>query len=451
MSDPFNNLPAALQSVIQQGLLETAFKNPLEAKLGYRTVADREPFSANIGETITKTRAGLLPAITTPLPPAANTDITNGLTAQNWAVEQYILGIDQYSGSTLLNVRTSRVAIANMFLRNAFDLAKQAAFSVDTLAYNVLFSSYIGGNTVVRVTRPTAGTTVLVNDIRGFQNTFNSEGQVVPISATYPVNVQVGSDVYSCVGSVADTTNVSITPGGISGTLNFASAVSIADRTSGNAVVSAVAPLITRPFNSTTGAMATTTAGIANGTNANGKLTMEMLLYARATLADNGVEPVMGGAYRFFCSPMQAAGLFQDPAFQMLYRGQPNSAAFRRGVVQDILGIDMIETNLNIAQAYSGVGNVQRGILCGQGALIEGVFTDNAYADAQEVDDDMITMLDGIAHVIREPVDQLRQVVSQAWVYMGGFVVPTDMTTNPQTVPTASNANYKRAVMIESL
>jgi hypothetical protein len=25
------------------------------------------------------------------------------------------------------------------------------------------------------------------------------------------------------------------------------------------------------------------------------------------------------------------------------------------------------------------------------------------------------------------------------------------MTTSPQTVPTASNANYKRAVMIESL
>ncbi|HUW82313.1 MAG TPA: DUF4043 domain-containing protein [Phycisphaerae bacterium] len=449
---PLNNLPAALQDVIQQNMLETAFKKPLEAKLGYRSIADQENFPAEIGETITKTRTGLLPAITTPLPPAANSDITSGLTPQNWATEQYVLGINQYSANQMLNVRTSRVAIADIFLRNAFTLGKQAAFSVDTLAYNVLFSSYIGGNTVVRVTLGAAGTAVSVNDIRGFRTTFNNEGQPVPVSATYPVNANVGSDTYAVVGAAADATNVSTTPGGISGVLTFSSAVSIADGTAGNAVVSAVAPLLVRPFITASGAMVATTGGIsgANDQN-NGKLTMEMLLYARATLADNGVPGVHGDTYRFFCSPMQAMGLFQDPAFQMLFRGQPNTAPFRRGVVQDILGIDLIETNLNIAQAYAGVGNVQRGILCGQGALIEGTFTNEAYKAADDADDDLITVVDGIAHIIREPLDALRQVVTQTWSYIGGFVVPTDMTTNPQTVPTASNARYKRAVMIESL
>jgi hypothetical protein len=34
---------------------------------------------------------------------------------------------------------------------------------------------------------------------------------------------------------------------------------------------------------------------------------------------------------------------------------------------------------------------------------------------------------------------------------MGGFVVPTDTTTNPNTVPTASNAAYKRGILLESL
>jgi hypothetical protein len=447
---PINNLPAALQDVIQQGILETSFKKPLEAKLGYRSIADQENFPAAIGESITKTRTGLLPAITTPLPPAANSDITSGLTPQNWATEQYTLAINQYSANQMLNVRTSRVAIADIFLRNAFTLGKQAAFSVDTLAYNSLFSAYIGGNTVVRVTLGAAGTAVSVNDIRGFRTTFNSEGQPVPVSTTYPVNATVGSDVYAVVGAAADTTNVSTTPGGISGVLTFSSAVSVADGTAGNAVVSAVAPLLVRPFN-TSGVMAATTGAISGSDVNNAKITMEMLLYARATLADNGVEGVMGGAYRFFCSPMQAMGLFQDPAFQMLYRGQPNSAAFRRGIVQDILGIDLIETNLNISQAYAGVGTVQRGILCGQGALIEGTFTDEAYKAGDDADDDMITVVDGIAHIVREPLDALRQVVTQTWSYIGGFVVPTDMTTNPSTVPTASNARYKRAVMIESL
>jgi hypothetical protein len=448
---PIANLPAALQDVIQQNMLETAFKKPLEAKLGYRSIADQENFPAAIGESITKTRTGLLPAITTPLPPAANSDITSGLTPQNWATEQYTLAINQYSANQMLNVRTSRVAIADIFLRNAFTLGKQAAFSVDTLAYNSLFGAYIGGNTVVRTTLSAAGTAVSVNDIRGFRTTFNSEGQPVPVSSTYSVNATVGSDVYACVGAVADSTNVSVTPGGISGVLTFATSVSIADGTAGQAVVSAVAPLMVRPF-STAGVMAATTGAISpSGDQNNGKITMEMLLYGRATLADNGVEGVMGGAYRYFCSPMQAMGLFQDPAFQMLYRGQPNSAAFRRGVVQDILGIDLIETNLNISQAYSGVGTVQRGILCGQGALIEGTFTDEAYKAGDDADDDMITVVDGIAHIVREPLDALRQVVTQTWSYIGGFVVPTDMTTNPSTVPTASNARYKRAVMIESL
>lgn len=62
---PLNNLPTALQSAIQTGFLEHQFRLPLKAKLGFRSIADREPFTANLGETITKTRTGLLPAVTT--------------------------------------------------------------------------------------------------------------------------------------------------------------------------------------------------------------------------------------------------------------------------------------------------------------------------------------------------------------------------------------------------
>ena len=57
-----NNFPVALQSIIQQNFLEREFQTSLQAKLGFRAIADRMDFPNSIGETIIKTRAGLLQA-----------------------------------------------------------------------------------------------------------------------------------------------------------------------------------------------------------------------------------------------------------------------------------------------------------------------------------------------------------------------------------------------------
>ncbi len=449
-----NNLPASIQDVIQTGILEREFHAALKAKFGFRAIADRELFPARIGETITKTRAGLLPAIITPMAPAANSDFTSGLTPQNWSVEQYTLTINQYAGNQMLNVVTSRVAIADLFLQNAVALGYQAAFSVDTLAQQALFNTYLGGNTRVTTTLGAAGPTIHVDDIRGFQYTWNSEGMPVAISATYPVNVVVGSDTYSLTAAVADGSNTSTAPGGISGNLTFSTSVTIADGTAGNAVVSAVAPIVYRPTASSSGIMAATTAAISSSSDINAaKLTMQMILNGKAQLSANAVHPVEHtGMYHLYLDPIQAAGLFTDPAFQYLFRGQPNTKEFREGIVADILGVRLIETNLNPVQNLSGVGNVRRGVLTGQGALVEGVYTREGYQATDKLDDDdMTTLVDGIAHVTREPLDALKQVVTQSWAYIGGFVVPSDITTNPQTVPTAANSAFKRAVMLESL
>jgi hypothetical protein len=42
-------------------------------------------------------------------------------------------------------------------------------------------------------------------------------------------------------------------------------------------------------------------------------------------------------------------------------------------------------------------------------------------------------------------------VLTQSYSYIGGFTVPTDSTANPTVLPTATNALYKRAVIVESL
>jgi hypothetical protein len=53
--------------------------------------------------------------------------------------------------------------------------------------------------------------------------------------------------------------------------------------------------------------------------------------------------------------------------------------------------------------------------------------------------------------VTREPIDRLQQIIAQSWYWIGGFCAPSDTTTTPTTVPTATNANYKRAVMLEHI
>lgn len=469
-----NDLPTALQSVIQQGYLERRFTQALKAKLGFRVIADREPFLAGVGETITKTRTGLLAAITAPMAPASVTDFTSGLTAQNYSVEQYTLGVAQYPGVMMLNIATAKVAIDDLYLQNAFALGEQAARSVDTLAQKALFDQYMGGNTRVTTTLGSPGTAVHVDDVRGFFMTLNSSGQPVVVSSSNTLSVLVGSDLYTLQGVVADGTapativpwlsnlafsgsssNSSTTPGGYSGTLTFSGNVTVADATAANPVVAAVAPSIFRPSNSSTNVMASTTAAISSTADINnGKLTMQMILTAKATLSANGVLPVTEmGNYVLYADPIHLTGLYQDPAFQFFFRGKPETPEYKKGLVAELLQCAIVETNLNPVQSLGGVGTVRRAALCGQGALVEGVFTNEAYEAAMQVDDGpgMVTIVDGIAHVTREPLDALKQVVTQAWSYIGGFVAPTDTTTSPTTIPTASNAAFKRAAILELL
>ena len=54
-----SNFPAALVPIIQQNFLDREFGDALQSVTAFRAIADREEFSIGVGETITKTRAGL--------------------------------------------------------------------------------------------------------------------------------------------------------------------------------------------------------------------------------------------------------------------------------------------------------------------------------------------------------------------------------------------------------
>jgi len=433
------NFPPSLQPIIQQGFLEREFQQALQSRLGYRAVADREEFAVGIGETLTKTRAGLKPSVTTPLAPSTNTNLDNGLTPASFSVEQYTISLNFYAATADLNMVTSRVGIASQFLLNAAINGEQAARSLDELARNALFPAYFGGNTRVRVTLGSPGTSVSVDDIRGFTQVWVN-GVPTAVSSTNTLTVTVGSNPYALIGVAADSTNASFAPNGISGVLTFATSVTVADGTQNNTVTAATASAIVRP-----NSRANTAQIIATDT-----LDMATLLNAVATLRLNAV-PEIDGAYNCYLDPVSAKQLFGDEAFRQLFTGATSAnQVFKRGLINDFLGLRFVPTTEAYVTTNPAISNglIRRPIVCGKGALIEGDFAAMAEADVAPKDS-IVSVVDGIAMVTREPIDRLQQIIAQSWYWIGGFCTPSDTTTNPTTVPTATNSVFKRAVLVE--
>jgi hypothetical protein len=435
------NFPVSLQPIIQQGFLEREFSQALRSRLGYRACADRVDVAVGIGETLTKTRAGLKPTVTTPLAPATNTNLDNGLTSTSWGVEQYTISINLYAATTDLNVVTERVGIASQFLQNAYVNGEQAARSLDELSRNALFGAYLGGNTRVRTTLSSAGPNIAVDDVRGLQMVFVN-GLQQPVSSTTPMTVTVGSGAYTLIGVAADTTNVSSAPNGVSGTLTFSGNVSVADGTATNTVTAAGGATIVRPSQ----------RGNTSLITASDTLTMSNLLDAVAKLRLNAV-PEIDGAYNCHLDPVSSRQLFADPDFKQLFQGATSAnQVFKKGMTNDFLGLRFIPTTEAFVQPHPTLAGlmIRRPIICGQGALIEGDFAGIAATDVAPADS-IISMVDGIAMVTREAIDRLQQIIAQSWYWIGGFCPPSDTTTNPTTVPTATNATYKRAVIVEHI
>lgn len=433
------NFPAILQPILTQGFLEREFQQAMSSRLGYRACADRQEFAVGIGETLTKTRAGLKPSVTSPVPAAANTNLDNGLVPTGWGVEQFTITINHYAATTDLNMVTSRVGIAGQFLQNAAINGEQAARSLDELARNALFGPYFGGNTRVRVALGAAGPVLAVDDLRGFTTAFVN-GVQSPVGGSTSLTVTVGAGVYTLVGTTADGVNSSTTPGGISGTLTFSGNVSASDGALGNAVQAANASVVIRPGNRGTTAALTPTD----------TLTMGSLLDAVSKLRLNAV-PEIDGAYNCYLDPVSSRQLFADYDFRQLFQGATSAnQVFRNGMVNDFLGLRFVPTTEAFVQPHPTLAGVvvRRPIIVGQGALIEGDFAGMAENDVAPADS-IVSIVDGIAMVTREPIDRLQQIIAQSWYWIGGFCAPSDTMTNPTVVPTATNAAFKRAVMVE--
>ncbi|GAN79784.1 hypothetical protein [Acidocella aminolytica] len=460
-----SDFPTALQPIIQQGFLEREFEQGLRAAVAYRAIADREDFPNGIGETITKTRAGLKPTVTTPLNSASNTGLDNGMNPGNntFPVEQFTLSLNLYAVSGDLNTVTTRVGIVGQFLQNALTNGDQAMRSLDELARNALFGSYFNGNTRVTTTLAAAGPSIAVDDIRGFTQVpgvaalgtvanaspgagVNPSPTWVPVGASNPLTVTVGSNTYEVVGYTVDANNTSSLKflGGVSGTLTLSGNVTVADGTAGNTVQAANASTVLRP----------NARGNSSLLQAGDVFTMSDIQDAVAFLGANGV-PRIEGAYNCYLDSYSSRQLFSDPDFRQLFQGATSSNdVFKYGRVSDMLGVRFIPTTQAPVQAHPSIAGlkIRRPIICGQGALIEGDFegmADPDHADQGGRGPVEVHMVDNVAMTTRAPMDRLGQIVAQSWYWIGGFCVPSDVTTSPTTIGTASNSSYKRAVIVE--
>jgi N4-gp56 family major capsid protein len=430
LHDLRTQLPAAIRGIVQNGLVERAFQNALVPNFLYPQIADLQPIQGSVGDTITKTRTGLLTPITTGL--GGNTDPS----AATYSMEQFSLTLDQYANSMDTNILQSEIAAANKFLQDIATLGINAGQSLNRIARNRLYAAYGGGVTFV----PTGGgtnTVWVVDDASGFDKVLVN-GVPTAVSAGSPLNVTINGVANTVVGCVLATN-----------TLTLGTTVAI---TTGWVIVSAAAPTFVRP-NARTSQYTLTSTDVA---------TFATFRSAVARLRAMAV-PTVGGYYTAHIDATVEAELFGDADFKQALQGRVDSPIYEDLSIGRFAGIDWVR-NIEGPQLSktlaAGTLTVHRSIVVGAGALIAGPLADmggllmgpDGGADVIP-NPGHIAMVDAgdsgaeVALIIRPPQDRLQQVVSSTWSWIGDFCVPSDSTD----VINADAALYKRGVVVETI
>ena len=424
----YANLPAGLQEILQNGLLERVFQDALIPEFLFDELAEIKPWGGAMGSQSIMTRAGLMVPTTTAVTGA---DAPVG----TYGFEQYSLFMEQYGNSIDTNMAVSAQALASKFLEDNMTLGINAGQSINRIARNTLYNAYAGGNTWVTATSTTS-TALVVNSAIGFDKaqqtiagqTGNTEGinvsnvpQYNPVSASNPLSITVGGVANTVVGINLSTNTLTLGTA-ISATLN-------------QDVVALIAPVSYRPN------ARATAADLVSGDIA----TLSLFESAVTRLRSMNV-PMLNGAYTAHVSPQTWQELFQDAAFQRVYTGRNESPAYKDFSLSQgrFIGIDWIMNNELPTENTPGGLPVYQPIVAGKNSLIKGPFSEmadlvtqmNAGSTVQ------IDMVNGVARILRAPLDRFGQILSSTWSWIGGYSVGTDMLTG-------DSATFKRAVVLQ--
>jgi hypothetical protein len=414
--DVRSTLPAAIQAIMQNGLLYRAFEDALVPEFLFPAIATSRPWAGNLGDTSVFTRPGLLTPKTTPITGSDPSPST-------YAIEQYSATMDQYGDAIDTNMLQSALTIASKFAEDNQRLAIGAGQSLNQLSRNKLYKAYGGGRSWATAASTTS-TTLVVDSTAGFDKVLVN-GVPTAVSGSNPLTVTVNGVANTVVG-VTDATH-----------LTLGSAISA---TAGWAIVAANAPLSIRPG----------TASTRFDLSSANTVTLAMFRAAVARLRTMNV-PTVDGNYVAHVDATTEQQLFGDADFKQAYQGRGDSRVFQELSIGTFAGIDWVRNTECPAPADGGAAGtltVHQPIVVGAEALLScpmsrmGDLLAEVEGGAGFIE--LIGPADGVqvAHIVRPPQDRLQQIVSSAWSFVGDFSVPTDVTTGDAAL-------YKRAVVLE--
>jgi hypothetical protein len=462
-------IPSQVLSLIQEGLIEREFHDALFPNLAYRAEFQSEKWEGQTGTEVVMTRAGLLDTVTTPNTPG------NDPTPQNVPFEQWTMRLDQYVGAIDTDMPTSAVANSNLFVRNIHTLGLQAGRSINRVARNVMFKSYLSGHSVLLAAASAGATTLRVSSLNGFTDVVIPGSTVRPqtVSIAYPLPATFGTgataEVKSIIGFVPDSATDLYGPG----TITLSSGLTN-NQPVRAACVSAYAPRILR---------ASGGASI-DSINPSDTLSLQQIINAAAFLRDALVQPHDDGTYHAHISPLSQAQVYADPVFQRLNQSLPDGMTYKEGFLGQLSGVSFFMntespnllnsgTLVNTVAATGAVSGatgkyapeigseIMNGfgtqigmvVLTGKGAGYERYLDESLYAseagvngkigEFDVVNNGVQILTEQIRLVIRAPQDRLQQKVSAAWSISTGFAMPSDLTapSGPQ--------RYKRMLVLQ--
>ncbi len=460
-------VPAQVLSLIQEGLIEREFHDGPFPNLAYRAEFQAEKWEGQTGTEVVMSRPGLLAPTVTPLTPGMEPQ------PKNVPFEQWTMRLDQYADTIDTDMPTSAVANSNLFIRNIHQLGLGAGQSINRIARNVMFKTYLSGQTTLLAAASSGATTVRLASLNGFTDVVIPGTNVRPqtVSAAYPLPCSFGAgsvlEVKNVIGYVADSATDPFGPG--TATLSAGLTNNQAIRAS---VVSAYAPRVVRASGGTS----------IDAISPSDTLSIQQIINACALLRQATVQPHDDGTFHAQVSPLSQAQFYADPVFQKLNQSLPDGMAYKEGFVGQLAGVSFFMNTespglLNSgalvataaatgsslsgkygteigAEVMNGFGTqIGRVLITGKGAGYERFLDESNYAteagttgkigEFDVVNNGVQILTERIRLVIRAPLDRLQQKVSASWSITTGFSCPSDITAP------SGPERFKRAIILE--
>jgi hypothetical protein len=472
--------PHFLERKIRESLLPTYVFRP-------KVVDARDWFDANIGETKTFTRRALIAPNTTPLNPADNTGLDNGMTADARSFEQWTATLTRWPGFIPTNITGQEALIADLYLDNVFAIAQKAGSSLELVCAQRIWQAYDSGDSFINTIGTGVGT-VAVDNVNGFITQFSATDlpnygtpKTVTSANKMPVAIVSGT-----TGFITYLTNVNaytidapnksyMQNGGFSfgqsGTLTLDNGdvtVAVGDRIVAidpSAALAANPPTVgaalnpvwkdgsyvVRPLN-TGGTMIMTAAAMA-ATNI--LAPTAMIPYAVSVAKRRGIPKLKNGLYGCAIDSTLLGQLYQDDGFsKATATNWDRSRVFRDGIIAAGWGVEFTESTQ--VPTYAAPGNtfqLRHGFVFGEDVISEHPFKGvrDATAIVASVGDVADTRFaDRIKFRTLAAIDTLGDVIKLAYDYIGDFQPGTDKSSNPTLVQASDYMRYKRGVMFQA-